>query len=185
MKKSIWVVIAVIVVILALGIGQYNGLVSEQESVENQMSNVQVQLQRRSDLIPNLVNTVKGYAKHETEVYESIADARAKMAGAATPDEMVEADGELTQALGRLFAVAEAYPQLNSNENYLELQDQLEGTENRISTARRDYNETVKSYNTKIRSFPTNIFAKILGFEKYELFQASSEAQNAPTVNFD
>lgn len=184
-KKGIWVVIAVIVVILALCIGQYNGLVSKQEAVENQMSNVQVQLQRRSDLIPNLVNTVKGYAKHETEVYESIADARAKMAGATTPDEMVEADGELTQALGRLFAVAEAYPQLNSNENYLELQDQLEGTENRISTARRDYNETVKSYNTKIRSFPTNIFAKILGFEKYELFQASAEAQNAPTVNFD
>lgn len=186
MKKRIWAVVAILVVIiLAVGIGQYNGLVSRQEEVENQMSNVQVQLQRRSDLIPNLVNTVKGYAKHETEVYEAVADARARMAGAATPDEMVEADGELTQALGRLFAVAEAYPQLNSNENFLELQDQLEGTENRISTARRDYNETVKSYNTKIRSFPTNLFAKILGFDKYELFQASAEAQNAPDVNFD
>jgi LemA protein len=185
MKKSIWIIVIAIVAILAIGVGQYNGLVSSQEAVEGQLSNIQVQLQRRSDLIPNLVNTVKAYAKHETEVYESIADARAKMTGATTPDELVEADGELTQALGRLFAVAEAYPQLNSNENFLSLQDQLEGTENRISTARRDYNEAAKSYNIKIRRFPTNLFAGILGFEKYELFQANAEAQDAPTVNFD
>ncbi len=185
MKKSVWIIIAVIAVVVLLCVGQYNSLVSGQENVESEMANVQVQLQRRSDLIPNLVNTVKGYAKHETEVYDAVSDARAKMAGAQTPDEIVEADGELTQALSRLFAVAEAYPQLNSNENYLELQDQLEGTENRISTARRDYNETVRKYNTKIRSFPTSIFANIFGFEKYELFQATESAQEVPEVNFD
>lgn len=188
MKKTGIVIIAVIVVILAIvgaGVKGYNGLIRLDENVDAAYSDVQVQLQRRNDLIPNLVNTVKGYASHETEVFTAVSDARAKLAGAATPEETIAADGELSSALGRLLAISEAYPELKANENFLSLQDELAGTENRIGVARKDYNEVVKSYNVKIRSFPTSIFANMLGFEKKEQFAAEVGAQNAPSVNFE
>lgn len=189
MKKKTGVVIAAIaavIVIIAISlINGYNGLIRLESSVDASYADVQVQLQRRNDLIPNLVNTVKGYASHETEVFTAVSDARAKLAGAATVDETIAADGELSSALGRLLAISEAYPELKANENFLSLQDELAGTENRIGVARKDYNEVVKDYNIKIRTFPTSIFAGMLGFEKRSLFAASEGAQNAPSVSFE
>lgn len=180
----IGIVIAVVVIIIASLVGGYNNLISLEEGTNTAFADVQVQLQRRSDLIPNLVNTVKGYAAHETEVFTAVSDARAKLAGAATVDEINAAEGEMNSALSRLLAISESYPELKSNENFLSLQDELAGTENRISVARRDYNEKVQKYNVKIRSFPTNIFANMLGFEKKEQFAADESAQSVPNVNF-
>lgn len=178
------VIAAVVVIIIASLVGGYNNLISLEEGTNTAFSDVQVQLQRRSDLIPNLVNTVKGYAAHETEVFTDVSDARAKLAGAATVDEINAAEGEMNSALSRLLAISESYPELKSNENFLSLQDELAGTENRISVARRDYNAVVQKYNVKIRSFPTNIFANMLGFEKKEQFTADESAQSVPNVNF-
>ncbi|MGN0107693.1 MAG: LemA family protein [Hominilimicola sp.] len=178
------VIAAVVVIIIASLVGGYNNLISLEEGTNTAFSDVQVQLQRRSDLIPNLVNTVKGYAAHETEVYTAVSDARAKLAGATTVDEINAAEGEMNSALSRLLAISESYPELKSNENFLSLQDELAGTENRIGVARRDYNEKVQQYNVKIRSFPTNIFANMLGFEKKEQFTADESAQSVPNVNF-
>ena len=174
MKKKgviIGVIIAVIVIIAVSIIGSYNGLISLEESTNTAYSDIQVQLQRRMDLVPNLVNTVKGYAAHETEVFTAVSDARAKLAGAGTVEEA--------------SAISESYPELKSNENFLSLQDELAGTENRIGVARKDYNDAVQKYNVKIRSFPTNIFANMLGFEKKQQFEADSAAQSAPSVSFD
>ena len=176
MKKKgviIGVIIAVIVIIAVSIIGSYNGLISLEESANTAYADIQVQLQRRMDLVPNLVNTVKGYAAHETEVFTAVSDARAKLAGAGTVEEASEANEELS------------YPELKSNENFLSLQDELAGTENRIGVARKDYNDAVQKYNVKIRSFPTNIFANMLGFEKKQQFGADSAAQSAPSVSFD
>ena len=162
MKKKgviIGVIIAVIVIIAVSIIGSYNGLISLEESANTAYADIQVQLQRRMDLVPNLVNTVKGYAAHETEVFTAVSDARAKLAGAGTVEEASEANEELSSALSRLIAISESYPELKSNENFLSLQDELAGTENRIGVARKDYNDAVQKYNVKIRSFPTNIFA--------------------------
>lgn len=184
-KKSVLIiVIAVIVVIIAVFAGSYNGLVKLEAQTDTQFANVQVQLQRRSDLIPNLVNTVKGYAAHETEVFTAVSDARAKLAGASSVEEINEAEGQMNSALARLLAISEAYPELKSNENFLSLQDELAGTENRIGVARKDYNEAVQSYNVKIRSFPTNILAGMFGFEKKTQFEAEAGAQSAPEVSF-
>ena len=186
MKKKgviIGVIIAVIVIIAVSIIGSYNGLISLEESTNTAYSDIQVQLQRRMDLVPNLVNTVKGYAAHETEVFTAVSDARAKLAGAG--EEASEANEELSSALSRLIAISESYPELKSNENFLSLQDELAGTENRIGVARKDYNDAVQKYNVKIRSFPTNIFANMLGFEKKQQFEADSAAQSAPSVSFD
>ena len=127
----------------------------------------------------------KGYAAHETEVFTAVSDARAKLAGAGTVEEASEANEELSSALSRLIAISESYPELKSNENFLSLQDELAGTENRIGVARKDYNDAVQKYNVKIRSFPTNIFANMLGFEKKQQFEADSAAQSAPSVSFD
>ena len=182
MKKKgviIGVIIAVIVIIAISIIGSYNGLISLEESTNTAYSDIQVQLQRRMDLVPNLVNTVKGYAAHETEVFTAVSDARAKLAGAGTVEEASEANEELSSALSRLIAISESYPELKS------LQDELAGTENRIGVARKDYNDAVQKYNVKIRSFPTNIFANMLGFEKKQQFEADSAAQSAPSVSFD
>ena len=185
MKKGLMVLIGVVVIIVILGmsaIGSYNGLVGKSELVDTQLSQIDNQLQRRSDLIPNLVETVKQYAAHETEVFTSVADARAKLAGAGSMAEAANADAEMTGALSRLLAIAEAYPELKSNTNFIQLQDELAGTENRIATARRDYNEASRSYNTTIRRFPTNIFAGMLGFDKVDYFEASVESKENPDV---
>lgn len=167
MKKKgviIGVIVAVIVIIAVSIIGSYNGLISLEESTNTAYSDIQVQLQRRMDLVPNLVNTVKGYAAHETEVFTAVSDARAKLAGAGTVEEASEANEELSSALSRLIAISESYPELKSNENFLSLQDELAGTENRIGVARKDYNDAVQKYNVKIRSFPNKHICKYAWF---------------------
>lgn len=182
--KILLVVVAVLVVLGIIVAGSYNGLVGGEEQVQNSFSNIDVQLQRRNDLIPNLVSTVKGYAAHEEAAIQAVSDARAAMMGAGTIDEKINADGELTGALSRLMAVTESYPDLKANANFLALQDELAGTENRIAVARKDYNDTIMSYNKKLRSFPTNMVAGVFGFQSYNAFTASPEAANAPTVDF-
>lgn len=178
------IVLAAVVIIAVMTGTAYNGLVKKDEQINTAYANIESQLQRRNDLIPNLVNTVKGYAAHETEVFTAVTEARERMMAAQGPDAVAEADGELTQALGRLIAVAESYPELQANENFLSLQDELAGTENRINTARMDYNAAVQTYNASIRSFPTNILAGIFGFERREQFQAQEGAQEVPAVDF-
>lgn len=165
----------------------YNQIQSLDERAEQNKHNIQVQLQRRSDLIPNLVNTVKGYAAQEVTVFTNVANARARLNGAiqnGDPQQMAEANTQLTGALGRLLVIAEAYPQLKSNENFLRLQDELTGTENRIGTARSDYNESVNQYNAYIRRFPQAITARFTGAKARTYFEASTSAQDAPTVDF-
>jgi len=180
---KILLVIGILIAILVISfIGTYNGLVSRREEVDAAWSQIDVQLQRRYDLIPNLVATVKEYAAHEEEVFASVAEARSKLAGAASISEMAEADAELSSALSRLLAIAEAYPELKANQNFINLQDELAGTENRIATARRDYNQTARSYNTSIRRFPTNIIAGMFGFESVDYFEASEAGRETPDV---
>lgn len=188
MKKSniiILTVVAIIAVLIIMIISSYNGIVAKSEEVDNKFSAIDTQLQRRADLIPNLVNTVKGYASQEQEIINSVTEARAKLAGANTVSEKAEADGELTNALNRLMVVVENYPDLKSSQNFIQLSDELAGTENRIATARRDYNEAVKDYNLKIRKFPINIMAGMFGYEQADYFEASAESQEVPNVSFD
>lgn len=187
MRKGIIVLGILVVLVLALGgwvRGQYNGLVTEDEAVKAGWAQVENQLQRRYDLIPNLVETVKGYAAHERETLEAVTEARARVGGAGTVDEKIEANQQLTSALSRLLLVVERYPDLKANQNFIRLQDELAGTENRISTERRRYNELVQSYNTRVRSFPTNIFAGMFGFERAPVYESAAEAQTAPRVDF-
>lgn len=184
MKKGLWIIVAVIAALLISAFSSYNSLVTLSENVDSQWSQVENQLQRRADLIPNLVETVKGYAQHEEEIFKSVSEARSRLLNAQGVEESAQANAQLTGALGRLLAIAEAYPQLRANENFIRLQDELAGTENRIATARRDYNQAVQAYNTKIKRFPTVIFARILGFESREYFQADEGAQQVPQVNF-
>lgn len=188
MKKGLIIIVAIVAVIAILGgslVSSYNGLVEKQASVENADAQIQVQLQRRADLIPNLVNTVKGYATHEEDVYTALADARAKLNSASTPEEYTDANASFESALSRLLVVVENYPELKADKNFIALQDQLEGTENRLATARKDYNDIATDYNTTIKKFPTVIIAGMFGFEKVDLFEATAESQNAPTVNFE
>ena len=192
MKKGI--IIIVLLVLLAMwGVGQYNGLVKQQESVNTEWSNVENQYQRRADLIPNLVETVKGYAAHERETFEAVVEARSKATSIKvdpenlTPEQLKEfqdAQGAVGSALGRLIAIAENYPDLKANENFKELQSQLEGTENRIAVARRDFNNVAKGYNTKLRSFPTNIIAGFFNFDARPYFEAAEGNDKAPQVKF-
>jgi LemA protein len=184
MKKALIAVIVIVVLIGGALMGSYNGLVSANENVTGQWSQVENQLQRRNDLIPNLVNTVKGYAAHESKVYTDVANARAKLAGARTVADAAAASGELDGALSRLLAIAENYPQLKANTNFLQLQDELAGTENRIAVARRDYNNAVQSFNARIKSFPTNILAGMFGFSAREYFKADEQARTVPQVKF-
>lgn len=177
-----------ILMVIVIGVGSvfgfYNGMVSSRENVDSQWSQVENQLQRRSDLVPNLVNTVKGYASHEKEVFQSVSDARAKMAGAQTVGDKLAANNELNGALSRLLAVAENYPQLKADQNFRQLQDELSGTENRIAVARRDYNDAVQTYNTKIKSLPYSLFAGALGFTARDYFKVEETAKAVPKVQF-
>ncbi len=180
--------IIALIVILALvflgGMGSYNGLVTKEENINQKQSDVGTYLQRRADLIPNLVQTVEGYAAHEKEVLKNISDARAKLAGATTPQQQVAADNELKGALNRLMVVVENYPNLKADANFRQLMDELAGTENRITIARKDYNQVVQDYNSSIRSFPTVIWARILGFTDKPYYEAPKEAEQAPKVDF-
>ncbi len=188
MKKGLIVIVAIVAVIAIIGVSlvsTYNGLVDKQANVENMEAQIQVQLQRRADLIQNLVETVQAYAEHEEDVYTALADARAKLNSASNAEDYNEANESLDGALSRLLVIVENYPELQANTNFIALQDQLEGTENRISVARKDYNTAATDYNATIKKFPNVIFAGLFGFEKVELFEASSESQTAPTVNFD
>lgn len=164
--------------------GTYNSLVTMDESVKGAWAQVENQLQRRYDLIPNYVETVKGYAKHEKQVFVEVANARSKVAGATTVSDKIQANGQLSSALGRLLLVVERYPELKANTNFIRLQDELAGTENRIAVERRRFNEMVKAYNIKVRSFPTNILAAMFGFEKATFFEVPKEQQQAPKVKF-
>ncbi|MBR4988499.1 MAG: LemA family protein [Bacteroidaceae bacterium] len=193
MKKSTIIVLVVIAVVAVWGITGYNGLVKADEAVTTAWSNVENQYQRRADLIPNLVNTVKGYAAHEKETFDAVVAARTRAtqvtvnAENLTPEMLQEyqkSQGEVGAALGRLLAVAEAYPDLKANKNFLELQAQLEGAENRISVERRNFNEAAKKYNTSIRTFPRNILAGMFGFEKRPYFEAQAGVENVPVVQF-
>jgi LemA protein len=175
---------AIAVVLVMFGVSRYNALVGKRETVDNSWAQVQNVLQRRADLIPNLVATVKGYAAHEKEVFEHLADARAKLAGARTPAEASAANGQLDSALGRLLVIAENYPQLKANENFMHLQDELAGTENRISVERMRYNDVVRDYNQTIKRFPSSLFAGMFGFSAKDYFAADAKAQSAPEVKF-
>ncbi|HDH97542.1 MAG: LemA family protein [Deltaproteobacteria bacterium] len=164
--------------------GTYNTLVRMDEGVKGAWAQVENQLQRRYDLIPNYVETVKGYAKHEKEVFVKVTEARAKVAGATTISDKIKANNQLSSALARLLVVVERYPDLKANTNFIRLQDELAGTENRIAVERRRFNEMVKAYNIQVRSFPTNILAGIFGFEKATFFEVPEERQEAPKVKF-
>ena len=196
-NKALWITIAIIVVLLFAGYswvkGTYNTMVTQDEGVKTAWSQVENQYQRRMDLIPNLVNTVKGYATHEKETLEGVVSARAEATKTTIdPSNLNEesmkkfqaAQGELSSALSRLMVVLERYPDLKANQNFSELQAQLEGTENRISVERKRFNETAQSYNTYIRSFPTNILAGMFGFQPKAYFSAESGAEKAPRVEF-
>src|SRR5438105_9271852 len=188
MSKSLIVIITLLLIAL-LSFGKYvsvrNTLVSKNEAVKSAWSQVDVVLQRRADLIPNLVETVKGYARQEQVVFGQIAAARSALLSAKTPADKIAANGQLDGALGRLLAVVENYPQLRSNENFLRLQDELAGTENRIAFERKRYNDTLQDYNTYIQQFPHNIFAGWAGFKPNEAYFAASEgSRQVPKVNF-
>lgn len=190
MKKSSILWLALLAILMLVGcsaMGQYNGLVDSHAEVENAQANVDTQLQRRYDLIPNVVSAVKGAMSHEKEVFESIADARAKIGSSKQGSEAYnEAQGQLDSAVSRLLVLTENYPQLTANQQVSDLITELEGTENRILVARKDYNTVATAYNKKIRRFPANLFAGIFGFEKADLFQATQEAQTTvPSVDLE
>lgn len=194
MKKTGLIILVVVLVIIIISmVGVYNGLVTKQENVNTAWSNVETQYQRRADLILNLVNTVKGYATHEQQTFTEVTNARARATQMTvdpanmTPEALAEynqAQGELGSAIGRLLMIQENYPELKANQNFLELQSQLEGTENRINVARRDFNEAARDYNTTIRRFPRNIVASLFGFDAKPYFEASEGAERAPVVEF-
>ena len=195
MKKGTVILItclAIVAIIVVWGIKEYNNLVVAEESVTTAWSNVESQYQRRADLIPNLVNTVKGYASHEQETLDAVISARAKAMQTNISDDLSQeniqkfqaAQNELGNALGRLIAIRESYPDLKANQNFMQLQEQLEGTENRIQVERQKFNETVKSYNIHIRRFPTNIVAGMFNFDAKSTFTSDPNAENAPSVEF-
>lgn len=187
MKKYLAPLIVLVGVIIIIGlfmIGPYNRLVGLEEESEKSLSNIDNQLQRRVDLIPNLVNTVKGYTDHEEKVFQDVSDARSKLANAGTPEEKAEANSEVNSALSRLLAISENYPDLKADKQFTGLRDELAGTENRIAVARNDYNDSINEYNQATRKFPSSIIASIFNFDKKEYFQAEGEAKEAPKVDF-
>ena len=188
-NRFVWLIVLAVIVLGIFMIGSWyvrtrNSLVAMEEQVEAAWSEIDNQLQRRADLIPNLVNTVRGFAQQEEEIFTRLAEARARLAGAQGVQETAESYGEMQSALSRLLVVVENYPQLRSNENFIRLQDELAGTENRIAVARRRYNESVRQFNTRIRSFPASIIADSLGFEEKEYFEVPESAREAPEVDF-
>jgi LemA protein len=187
-KKTLLIVVIVVVVLAGLTYsffkGNYNRFVTMDEGIKSAWAQVENQLQRRYDLIPNLVETVKGYAKQEKDVLVEVTNARARVGGATTVPDKISANNELSGALSRLLVVVEQYPDLKSNQNFLRLQDELAGTENRISVERKRYNDAVRSYNVAIRSFPANLLAGMFGFEKAAFFDAPAAAEKAPQVKF-
>lgn len=190
MSTGVVVLIAVLAIIVIIGVslvGGYNGIAAARENVDTQQAAIQTQLQRRADLIPNFVNTVKGLAAQEQSVIDSVTEARAQLAGAQGMgmEELAAANDNLSSALSRLLMVVENYPEIQSSQGYISLMDELAGTENRISVARNDYNDAVKSYNSRIITFPNRLVAGMFGFEKAEYFTAPESAQSAPDVNFD
>ena len=180
-----WVILIVVVVIIALYvISCYNGLVKLRNMVKDQWSQIEVLLKRRADLIPNLVETVKGYTKHEKDTLEAVINARNKAVSAITPEDEMKANGELTGALNRLFALTESYPELKANTNFMDLQSSLKDTEDKISYARQFYNDAVLKYKNKLEMFPSNIVASIFGFKPEAFFEASEEDRKNPKVKF-
>ena len=187
MKKSSKIIIAIVAVVILLVmifVSNYNGLVASSEEVTNKYATIDTYLQRRADLIPNLVNTVKGYTQHEQKIVDSITQARAEMVGAKDIAGKAEANEKLTSALNSLMVVVENYPDLKASSNFNQLADELAGTENRIAVARKDYNDAVKRYNLKIKRIPTSIFANMLGYESAQYFQASETSKEVPNVEF-
>jgi LemA protein len=187
-QRNILIVVGVVILVIVVPLlflkGTYNTLVAMDEEVKEAWAQVENQLQRRYDLIPNYVETVKGYAKHEREVFLKVTEARSKVGRAGPISEKIAANNELSSALARLLVVVERYPDLKANANFIRLQDELAGTENRIAVERRRFNEKVRIFNTKIRSFPTNLIAGMLGFEKATFFEVPEERQEAPKVKF-
>ncbi|MBW2095906.1 MAG: LemA family protein [Deltaproteobacteria bacterium] len=186
--KTVLIVVGILVLVILIPLlylkGTYNSLVTMDEGVKAAWAQVENQLQRRYDLIPNYVETVKGYARHEKEVFVKVTEARSRVGSAKSLNEKIQANNQLSSALARLLVVVERYPDLKANTNFIRLQDELAGTENRIAVERRRYNEAVRVYNTKIRSFPTNIIAGMFCFEKATFFQVPKERQEAPKVKF-
>ncbi len=184
MSTGLIIAIVVVVLLLLYVISTYNTLVRLRNRVRDQWAQIEVQLKRRFDLIPNIVETVKGYAKHESDTLKGVVEARNKFNVASTPEDEMKASNELTGAVRQLFALSEAYPELKANQNFIELQKSLEETENKISTSRQFYNDTALTLNNKIEMFPSNIIAKLFGFKKEAFFEAEPEAKNAPKVSF-
>lgn len=180
----IGIIVAVLVLLVLYVIGTYNGLVKLRNRVKDQWAQIEVQLKRRFDLIPNIVETVKGYAKHESETLKGVIEARNKFTVASTPEQEMEANNQLTGAIRQLFALSESYPDLKADSSFLKLQETLEDTENKISTTRQFYNDTVLSLNNKVEMFPSNIIANMFGFKKEAFFEAPAEAKEAPKVEF-
>jgi len=188
LSRGSWVaIILLVIVVIFIGtiVSKYNQLARQDVAVDGAWADIESQLLRRNDLIPNLVESVKGYATHEKELFENIADARSKLAGSASIPAKIGAANEMSGFLGRLLAIVENYPQLKANENFMKLQDELAGTENRINRARLIYNQAVKAFNTAIRVFPTNIVAGYVGYEKKTFFEVPEESKQVPKVNFN
>src|SRR5690554_5225881 len=187
MKQGTVVLIVVAVIVLLLGssvVKRYNQLVALEQTVEGSWAQVENQLQRRADLIPNLVNTVRGYASHEEQVFADVADARSRLLGARTPEAQMEANQGLDSALGRLLAISEAYPELKADASFIRLQDEPAGTENRLATERMRFNQSVQTWNTTIRQFPTRLIASLMGFESKPFFEVAPGAREVPQVEF-
>ena len=180
----VWIIVVILVLLILYVISTYNTLVGLKNKVKDGWSQIEVVLKRRADLIPNLVETVRGYAKHEEGTLTAVVEARNKAIKAATPEEAMKADGEVTQALSRLFALTESYPELKANQNFLDLQKSLEETENKITYSRQFYNDNVLNYNNKTEMFPSNIVASIFRFEKFKFFEASEKDRETPKVQF-
>ena len=187
MKKG-WIIVGVVLLVVLISggscVGRYNSFVTTNEQIDASWAQVENVLQRRADLIPNLVSTVQGFAEQEREIFTEVANARSRLLGAGSPAQAAAANTGLTGALGRLLAISEAYPQLRSNENFIRLQDELAGSENRIAVERRRYNEAVRAYNTQILQFPNSVMAGMFNFEDREYFEADEGAAEVPTVEF-